>query len=72
MRLLRLAGMSELVDEAAQAAATRSDNESALPRATSVVQTYLARIRAAAAAGNMDLVMQLTDKVEGQFLQAPG
>ena len=64
--------MSELVAEAAQVTATRSDNGSALPRATSVVQTYLARIRGAAAAGNMDLVMQLTDKVEGHFLQASG
>lgn len=72
MYILRITGMSELVPGAAGAAAKGSDHVSAPPRATSVVQTYLDRIRAAAAAGNMDLVMQLTDKVEGHFRQAPG
>ena len=42
------------------------------PRATSVVQSHLADIRAAAAAGNFDLVIELTTKMDEYFRQTSG
>ena len=58
---LHILGMSELKPPQS------GSNGSPLPRAATVVQTHLARIRAAAAAGNMDLVMKLTYQVDGCF-----